>query len=200
LPRGYWRLIVAVALFGAGDFATAFFTLRAAEMLSPELSAAAATSGAVAFYLGQNLVGSLASFPGGWLADRLGKVYVLAVGYLSFVVACLVALAGHGPIAVAVLAIPVGLRSPLVNATESSLTSSLVADRLHGTAFGVLNAVNGAGDLVSSVVVGWLWSQFGGPVGLLFGGALGLAGTVLLLVLRPAPRSARESSASAQNQ
>ena len=188
LPRRYWQLIAAVALFGAGDFATAFFTLRAAEMLKPELSAPAATSGAVAFYLVQNLVGSVASFPGGWLADRLGKVYVLSAGYLSFVVACLVALAGHGPVAVAVLAIPVGLRSPLVNATESSLTSSLVAERLHGTAFGVLNAVNGAGDLISSLIVGALWSTLGGPAGLLFGGALGLAGTVLLLFLRPSSK------------
>jgi MFS family permease len=188
LPRDYWKLIAAVALFGVGDFATAFFTLRAAEMLKPELSAPAATTGAVAFYLVQNLVGSLASFPGGWLADRLGKVYLLAVGYLSFVVACVVALAGHGPVAVALLAIPVGLRSPLVNATESSLTSSLVTDRLQGTAFGVLNAVNGAGDLVSSLAVGALWSAFGGPAGLLFGGALGLAGAMLLLALGPGGR------------
>jgi MFS family permease len=185
LPAGYWRLIAAVAVFGAGDFATAFFTLRAAEMLKPELSTAAATTGAVGFYLGQNLVGSAASFPGGWLADRLGKVYVLAAGYLSFVVACFVALAGHGPLAVALLAIPVGLRNPLITATESSLTSFLVADRLHGTAFGVLNAVNGAGDLVSSLVVGALWTLYGGPAGLLFGGALGLAGAILLLVLSP---------------
>jgi MFS family permease len=185
LPRRYWQLIAAVALFGAGDFATAFFTLRAAEMLKPELSAAAATSGAVAFYLGQNLVGSAASFPGGWLADRVGKVYVLAAGYLSFFVACLVALAGHGPVAVALLAIPVGLRSPLVNATESSLTSSLVVDHLHGTAFGVLNSVNGAGDLVSSLIVGALWTAFGGPAGLLFGAGFGLAGAALLLLLSP---------------
>ncbi len=38
LPRSFWRLIVAVAVFGAGNFATAFFTLRAAQMLQPELS------------------------------------------------------------------------------------------------------------------------------------------------------------------
>jgi MFS family permease len=193
LPSGFWRLIAAVALFGAGDFATAFFTLRAAEMLKPEFSTAAATTGAVAFYLGQNLVGSVASFPGGWLADRFGKVYVLAAGYVSFVVACFVALAGNGPVAVALLAIPVGLRNPLVTATESSLASSLVADALHGTAFGVLNAVNGVGDLVSSLVVGAVWSLYGGPAGLLFGGVLGLAGAVLLLILRPGSRFASES-------
>jgi MFS family permease len=185
LPAGFWRLVIAVGVFGAGDFATAFFTLRASEMLRPELAPAVATTGAVAFYLGQNFIGSAASFPGGWLADRFGKVYVLAAGYLSFVVACLVAVAGHGPLAVALLAIPVGLRSPLVTATESSLTSSLVAERVHGTAFGVLNAVNGVGDLVSSLLVGALWTAFGAVSGLAVGGLLGLAGAVLLLVLRP---------------
>jgi MFS family permease len=193
LPAGFWRLIAAVGLFGAGDFATAFFTLRASEMLRPELGAAAATSGAVAFYLAQNLVGSVASFPGGWLGDRFGQVYVLAAGYLSFVAACGVALAGHGPLAVALLAVPVGLRGPLVTASESSLTSALIAGPLHGTAFGVLNAVNGAGDLVSSLLVGALWTLFGAPSGLAVGGLLGLAGAVLLLILRPGRNANRPS-------
>ena len=38
MPPGFWRLMVPVAIFGVGNFATAFFTLRAAEMMQPELS------------------------------------------------------------------------------------------------------------------------------------------------------------------
>ena len=38
LPGGFWRLMAPVAVFGVGNFATAFFTLRAAQMVQPELS------------------------------------------------------------------------------------------------------------------------------------------------------------------
>jgi hypothetical protein len=73
LPRRFWRLLIPVGIFGVGNFATAFFTLRAAQMLRPELSPAAATAAAVGFYLAHNAVGTAVSFPAGWLADRVGK-------------------------------------------------------------------------------------------------------------------------------
>lgn len=183
LPGTFWRLIAAVAVFGAGQFAPAFFTIRAAEMLQPELPRVAATSAAVLFFLGHNAVASAASFPGGWIADRFGKRYVLAFAYFVFPIACLVAVFGHGPLAVALLAVPVGVSTPLVIATEQSLASSLVPERVTGTAFGWLGAVNGAGDLLSSVVTGALWSSLGPAAGLGYGALLGAAGAVLLLLL-----------------
>jgi len=188
LPGGFWRLIGAVSVFGAGNFAMAFFTLRAQQMLEPDLSRPAALAGAVAFYLFHNVVGSIASFPAGWLADRVGKAPVLVAGYVCFALACLVAILGHGPLWVALLAIPVGIQAPVVKATEGSLASSLVGAEAHGTAFGVLDGVNGAGDLVSSLVTGALWTAAGPAAGLAYGGVVGLAGAAALAVLRPERR------------
>jgi MFS family permease len=185
LPAPFWRLLAPVGVFGVGNFAPAFFTLRASEMLQPELSRPAALSAAVLFYLGHQAVGAIASFPGGWLADRFGRVPVLAAAYASFAIGCLIGALGHGPLAVALLALPVGLQAPLVVATESSLTASLVPERLGGTAFGVLAGVNGVGDLVSSVSAGLLWTAFGASSALELGAAIALAGALLLLVLRP---------------
>jgi MFS family permease len=188
LPGPFRRLVMAVAVFGAGNFAPAFFTLRAAEMLTPTLGRTGALSGAVLFYLFHNAVAAAASFPGGWLADRFGKQLVLAGAYAAFAVACLVGIAGSGPIAVALMAVPIGISAPLVVATEQSLTGSLVPERVTGTAFGVLGAVNGVGDLVSSVVAGVLWSSVGAGAGLGYGAVLGLAGAVLLLLLVRRPQ------------
>jgi len=184
MPEAFWRLIAAVAVFGVGNFATAFFTLRAAQMLQPELSRPAALSAAVGFYLAHNAVGAAVSFPAGWLADRIGKAPALASAYLTFAAACVVGMLGHGWLAVMFLALLVGAQNPVVSSVEGSLSSSIVEERRLGTAFGVLNAVNGVGDLASSLVAGVLWTLVSPAAAFGFGAAL-CAGAASVLVLRP---------------
>jgi len=180
MPQAFWRLIAPVAIFGVGNFATAFFTLRAMQMVRPELSVAAATTVAVGFYLAHNAVGAAVSFPAGWLADRIGKPTVLAAAYATFAAACVVGVFGHGFFALALMALFVGAQNPVVGAVESSLTSSLIEERRLGTAFGILNAVNGVGDLASSIVAGALWT-FVNPAATFWTGAvLCLAAAIVL--------------------
>jgi MFS family permease len=183
LPEAFWRLLVPVAIFGAGNFATAFFTLRAAQMVQPELSHVAALTAAVGFYLAHNAVGAAVSFPAGWLADRIGKPTVLAAGYATFAAACVVGVFGHGFVALALMALFVGAQNPVVTSVESSLTSSLVEERRLGTAFGVLNAVNGVGDLASSIVAGALWT-FASPAATFWVGAALCAAAAIILRVR----------------
>ena len=180
MPAAFWRLIAPVAVFGVGNFATAFFTLRAAQMVQPELSPAAATTAAVGFYLAHNAVGAAISFPAGWLADRIGKSTVLAAAYVTFAAACLAAIFGHGLAGLAVMALLVGAQNPVVSAVEGSLTSTIIEERRLGTAFGILNAVNGVGDLASSIVAGALWTFVSPSAAFAFGGVLCLAAATLL--------------------
>jgi MFS family permease len=187
LPAGFWRLMAPVAIFGIGNFATAFFTLRAAQLMQPELSPAAALTAAVAFYLAHNAVGAAVSFPAGLLADRVGKAPVLAAAYATFAGACVVALVGHGWPALGLMALFVGAQNPVVSATEGSLVSSLVEERRLGTAFGFLNGINGAADLVSSVAAGALWTFVNPGAALAFGGVLCAAASATLWLRAPKP-------------
>lgn len=187
MPRGFWRLMTPVAIFGIGNFATAFFTLRAAQMVQPELSPTAALAAAVGFYLAHNAVGASVSFPAGWLADKVGKAPVLAAAYLTFAAACLVGLVGHGFFALALMALFVGAQNPVVNAVESSLTSSLVEERRLGAAFGFLNGINGAADLVSSITAGALWTFVSPGAALGFGAVLCAVAATILWLRGPKP-------------
>jgi len=184
MPGGFWRLMAPVGVFGVGNFATAFFTLRAAQMVQPEVSHTVALSVAVGFYLAHNFVGAVVSFPAGWLADRVGKPLVLSAAYATFSAACVVGLAGHGFAALGLMALLVGAQNPVVSAVEGSLTSSLVEERRLGTAFGILNAINGVGDLGSSIVAGVLWT-FVSPVAAFAVGAVLCGVAALVLRMRP---------------
>ncbi|MDQ6720996.1 MAG: MFS transporter [Candidatus Dormibacteraeota bacterium] len=187
MPPGFWRLMAPVAIFGLGNFATAFFTLRAAQLMQPELSQSAALAAAVGFYLAHNAVGAVVSFPAGWLADKVGKAPVLAAAYLTFAAACVVGLFGHGWVALALMALLVGTQNPIVSAVEGSITSSLVEERRLGTAFGFLNGINGAADVVASVAAGTLWTFASPAAALGFGAVLCAVAAIVLWLRRPTP-------------
>ena len=94
-------------------------------------------------------------------------------------------LGGQAPaVAVGVLAVLVGAQGSVVTSVESALTSSLVESQRLGTAFGILNGVNGAADLVASLVAGLLWTVVGPPAALGLGAVVCFAAAVLLW-LRP---------------
>jgi len=67
-----------------------------------------------------NVIGSLVSFPAGWLTDRLGKPPVLAAGYALFGVACLVGALGTARWGFLPSWCPPERNGPLVKATEDS--------------------------------------------------------------------------------
>ena len=83
------------------------------------------------------------------------------------------------------MAIPAGAQAALVTAGEHALAGALVEERIRGTAYGVLNGVNGLGDLVSSLLTGALWTLAGPVTGLLYGTLLAVAGAAALAILNP---------------
>src|SRR5204862_5621553 len=125
----------------------------------------------------------------GWLADRIGKPTVLSAAYITFAAACVVGLAGHGWLALGLMALFVGAQNPVVSSVEGSLTSSIVEERRLGTAFGILNGINGVGDLGSSIVAGALWTFVNPAATFAAGGALCLAAAALLRLRAPSPEA-----------
>ena len=81
LPANYRRFLVAVGLFGAGDFAHTLLILLATQKLAPSLGPARAAGAAVALYVLHNIFYAAFAYLAGWLADRLPKRRVLATGY-----------------------------------------------------------------------------------------------------------------------
>ena len=75
------------------------------------------------------------------------------------------------------------------------MTADLVPDpSVRGTAYGILGAVNGVGDLVASLLVGLFWTDLAAPAGLLAAAGLMAAGAVDLVGLPIGSEYARRDS------
>jgi len=181
LPKPFRKFLVAVGLFGAGDFAHTLLILLATQRLTPMLGAAKAASIAVGLYLLHNVLYAAFAFVAGWLADRFDKRRLLAGGYaLAAVMAgAMIAL----PVSVWTLALVFavgGIYVAVEETLEDSLCAELVGETHHGMAFGTLATVNGVGDFLSSVVVGALWTWAGTTAAFGYCAVLFLAGAALV--------------------
>jgi MFS family permease len=156
--------------------------LFAVIALTPEFGLVEASALAAAFYIIRNIVYAAASYPVGYLGDILGKKRILAFGYL------LAALMNVGFILLRpsilsfiLLFSMAGFFIATEDALEGAISGEILQKNSRSTGYGVLGTVNGMGDLVSSVIVGTLWTIFAPLYGFAYSAALSFLGALLLL-------------------
>jgi len=185
LPRAFKSYVGCVGIFGLGNFAHTLLILRAIELLTGPMGKAHASAVAVLLYTVHNIVYAAVSYPVGALSDRIGKRGLLGLGYVLFgLMCCGFAIPTHSVIALGALFILAGVYIGIIDAMERAMAADLLPEELRGTGFGVLATVNGVGDLVSSVVVGALWTSVSPVAGFGYAATLAITGGVALLRLR----------------
>jgi MFS family permease len=185
LPKPFLRYLTAVGLFGIGDFSNTLLILWAAGK-----SAAVGLAGLelpVLLYVGYNAVAASFAYLAGALSDRMGRRWVLGLGYVcGTAAAALIAFGGHSlPVMAAVFGLA-GVCMGTQESVEKATAADFLAQDARALGFGALAVVNGIGDFAASVVVGGLWAAVGVGYGFGFSAVLCGAGTVALFVLLPA--------------
>jgi MFS family permease len=182
LPPTYRKFLVAVGLFGAGDFAHTLLILLATQKMTPLIGLQKAASLAVALYVLHNILYAFFSPVAGWLADRFPKNRLLAGGYaLAALMAVCIIVLPVGAWTFALVFAFGGIYIAMEETLEDSFCAELVGEEHHGMAFGVLATVNGVGDFISSAVVGLLWTSAGTGFAFGYSALLFLAGSLLVL-------------------
>jgi MFS family permease len=187
--RPFRRYLIGVLVFGSGDFSRTLLILYATQHLAGTLFSLAGASAAVALYVLHNAVSAGAAFPLGALADRVGHRRVIVGGYL-FAAATTIgfALAPPTPSWLALLFVCSGTYIASEEVAEKSYAASLLPAGRRGSGMGLLAATNGVGDMVSSALVGSLWSVTP-HTGWGFGAAaaLQLLGAAMIALMRHGP-------------
>lgn len=185
-PGPFRRLMLGVGLYGLGNFSATLLILRAGQLLHTDgRSATDAAAIAVLLYAGHNAANAVAAYPAGAVADRFDRRAVLAAGMAMFAAACVAfAFASASIATLAVLFVAVGASTALVETGQGSYAAEVVDPAERGRGFGLLGLVDGVGDLVSSVVVGILFTVAGPAWGFGYAAMFAAAGAVVLLAAR----------------
>jgi MFS family permease len=132
-------------------------------------------------WAGLHVVRSASSYPGGWLADRLGPRRMVAAGGLLFAAVAFALGRAAGPGAATALFLAFGLVAGLTESGERSLVSRLAPVRT-GRGFGVYHALTGAAALPAGLIFGALYQSASGRAAL-WASAAGMVVAVLVWLL-----------------
>jgi MFS family permease len=158
LPHEFRRYLYGVGVAGAGDFSNTLLILWATQAFSGRFGVARAATIAMLFYVGYNVVYTVSCYVSGLLADRFPKNRVLAIGYsIAVIPATALLWPGASFVKFAIVFGFSGLYMGVWETLENSTAATLLPASVRGVGFGVLATVNGLGDFISSVSVGFLW-------------------------------------------
>ena len=137
LPASFRRFLLAVGVFGLGDFSHTLLILFATQALTPAHGMAAAASIAAGLYLLHNVFYAAFAYIAGWLSDHVPqRRVVLAAGYgLAVAMAVLLVSKPHSVPMLGLVFALAGVVVGVEDALEDSLAAELVVPEQHGMAF-----------------------------------------------------------------
>ena len=184
LGKPFITFMLIAGIFDLGNSSDAFLVLRAQER---GLSVLGIFTMLAAF----NLVYALVSSPAGTLSDRVGRKKLIIAGWILYAFIYIGFGIVHDAFQVWILYVIYGIYYGMAYGTTKAMVADIVPAALRGTAYGTYNAVIGILDFPASLIAGILWQGLGGWGGFgpsspfLFGGAMALIATVLLIMWRP---------------
>jgi MFS family permease len=184
LPREFWRVVSVFAFFTLANSTDAFLLLRAQQAGLPTWQLPIFWS----FFQG---VKAVTGVPGGALADRVGRVPTITLGWIVYAAAYAGFAFVERPLAVWGLVAFYALFYGLTEGSERAFVADLVPERLRGKAYGVFHAAIGVAALPASVLFGLLWKRFSPRVAFLTGAAVALAAAAALWAATGAIRAGR---------
>lgn len=195
LPRRYGYLLILAAC----GFVTSF----GAHVVATNLPAYARVAGVGAFTIGlliaiYDFAELFAKPAAGVLADRRGMKAVLLAGLLLFIAGSLLFLV-LDPAFLLLVRFVQGLGAAALSTVSVTLVAKYFANGNKGSAFGIYNAIKGAGYVIAPAIGGFLVQKHGFAAIFIVSAAVGAAAVLLSLCL-PADRSRGESLADEEDE
>src|SRR5262245_5885827 len=176
LPREWYARLGIILLFSLGSSADAFLLLRLADALgSPTYLPL--------MWAAHHVVKASLSTWGGALSDRLGRRYVIVIGWGIYSVVYLGFAFVSNAVVFVALFLLYGVHFALAEGAEKALVADLTPPRMHGTSFGLYYGVLGVGMLVASIAFGFVYDRISPAAAFIMGAVLSGAAAVLLLVV-----------------
>ncbi|MBA3954369.1 MFS transporter [Candidatus Dependentiae bacterium] len=187
LPENFKHYVLSTFVFRCGNFNKTLLIYRAQEMLTGTTSSyLVATGWAILLYILFNIIRAVSEYSLGAISDKASgksrKNLLILAGFSLF-----------GSISIGlifvttqwslwmVIFILAGISAAAVTTLGKAYAADLLPTQLRGTGYGLLQSVEGIGDLISSLTVGLLWTFLGPWAGFSYAASLSFGAALLLM-------------------
>ena len=186
MPSDYIFFLIIIFIFGLGNFNQTLLIYRVQEVFGQGHLSLVATMQGASLYVFFNIIRAISEFGMGTLSDYINRKVLLAIfGFGCFgltAVGCIVQTPSL--LLWAMLFGCAGLSAGTVKVLKKAHASYILPEPIRGTGLGLLQSLEGIGNLFSSFVVGVLWSTVGVQAALSYAAILSFGSMVLLFYNR----------------
>jgi len=184
LPKSFHFFLLAMFVFGLGNFNRTLLLLRAQQVLTPLTGLAIAGSFSILLYAFRNIIQAISDYFLGRLSDTFSRKILLS--FFGFFIFGVMSLGLAFPVPklwfFILLFFLSGISAAASTALEKAYAADLLPSPLRGTGYGVLQTIDGLGDFLSSFLVGFLWSAISPTFAFVFAALLSFGSATLLFI------------------
>ena len=178
LPTNLRLLIVAASVFYLGHFGYAFLLLRAKDI-------GLADQTAILLYVLFYVVYVIAAIPAGMLSDRIGRKPVLIASYLMFAIVSLGLIYTSSLYSVLPFFALYGVSFAMFDSVQRAYVVDFAPEHLKATTLGSFHTAIGLVALPGGYIAGMLWDKISPEATFVYGLALAILSSLLLLLVKP---------------
>lgn len=178
LPTNLKLLIVAASVFYLGHFGYAFLLLRAKDI-------GLADQTAILLYVLFYVVYVIAAIPAGMLSDRIGRKPVLIASYLMFAIVSLGLIYTSSLYSVLPFFALYGVSFAMFDSVQRAYVVDFAPEHLKATTLGSFHTAIGLVALPGGYIAGMLWDKISPEATFVYGLALAIISSLLLLLVKP---------------
>jgi MFS family permease len=178
LPTNLRLLIVAASVFYLGHFGYAFLLLRAKDI-------GLADQTAILLYVLFYVVYVIAAIPAGTLSDRIGRKPVLIASYLIFAIVSLGLIYTSSLYSVLPFFALYGVSFAMFDSVQRAYVVDFAPEHLKATTLGTFHTAIGLVALPGGYIAGMLWDKISPEATFVYGLALAIISSLLLLLVKP---------------
>jgi len=172
LSKDYFLFLISSAIFSLGAFSYSFLLILSREK-------GYATINMPIFYLIFTIAATLFALPSGSLSDKVGRKFVIFIGYIVWILVCLASIYFPRGIGIIILFILYGMHKGILEPVQKAFVSELAPEKYKASAIGLYQMIIGLCALPASMIAGFLWDKFG----LIYPFSLSILLTILSVII-----------------
>lgn len=183
-PKEYWKYLIIIALSGIGNFSTSFLILRTKNIGVSLLAT-------IFIYAIYNLIAALASYPSGFLSDKIGRKNLVIFSIFIFVLTYLGFALSKNILVIAFLFILYGIYQGIFRAIGKVWATDFIPAELRASGIGWYMTTVGLSGLAMSIIAGQLWDRVSHEAVFFYGATTALVGALAIIFFVPGVNAKR---------